>query len=97
MRSLKRLLIFGTVACAAAAVIQELLKPKEERTWHGTVLGVPYDFRMPTLNRFIDAWWNPDDPRVFTPRSFGVGWAINIPVLLRRMQQQAEENSDDGV
>jgi hypothetical protein len=23
-------------------------------------------------------WWNPLDPRVFTPRLFGIGWTINF-------------------
>lgn len=46
---------------------------------------VPYDFRPPTLDRFRAAWWNPDDPRVFTPRDLGVGWAVNLGGLVRRV------------
>jgi len=68
-----------TAALVAAAVAQELRKPSSERTWHGHLAGfIPYDFRPPTLARFQAAWWNPDDPRIFTDRVFGVGWSINL-------------------
>jgi len=26
----------------------------------------------------MEAYWNPADPRLFTDRVFGVGWAINL-------------------
>lgn len=67
---------------AIAAVAQEMRRSKEERTWHGEVFGVPYDFRRPTLERIKQAWWNPDDARLFTPREFGVGWSLNLFRLL---------------
>jgi hypothetical protein len=70
--------LVGT-ALVVAAVAQELRKPSSERTWHGRLAGfIPYDFRPPTLERFKDAWWNPEDPRIFTDRAFGVGWAVNL-------------------
>ncbi len=76
---IKRLILFGTVICAGAAVLEQLQRPKEQRTWHGEAFGiVPYDFRTPSLERFKMRWWNPHDPRLFTPRDFGVGWAINF-------------------
>lgn len=68
----------------AAAVAQELNKPESERTWHGRVAGVPYDFRWPTLRRFRDAYWNPDDERLFTDRVIGIGWAVNLAQLVPR-------------
>ena len=48
----------------------------------GTFLGVPYDWRRPTVERFKERWWNPDDPRVFTPRCFGWGYDINLARVL---------------
>jgi hypothetical protein len=67
-----------------AAIAQELRKPASARTWHGRLGGlVPYDFRPPTLERLQRAWWNPDDPRIFTDRVFGVGWAVNLGRLTR--------------
>ena len=53
----------------------------------GTFLGVPYDWRRPTVDRFKSRWWNPSDPRVFTPRSFGWGWDVNLARLLGRSRK----------
>lgn len=67
-----------------AAVVQELRRPAELRTWHGRVGGfVPYDLRRPSLTRFRQTVWNPDAPLlVGTP--FGVGWILNLGWLSRR-------------
>ena len=43
----------------------------------GYFWGLPYDWRRPTLARLRARWWNPNDPRLFTPRSFGWGLVIN--------------------
>ena len=43
---------------------------------------MPYDLRLPTMERLRDRWWNPDDPRIFTPRVFGVGWSINLAQIV---------------
>jgi hypothetical protein len=53
---------------------------------HGTILGIPYDFRIPTLSKVRGRVWNPDDPRVLTPHVFGVGWTINLPSLRKRSE-----------
>jgi len=79
----------------AAAIYQELKKPAEERTWHGKVLGsVPYDFRVPTFERFRDAYWDPDTDRVFSDKVIGVGWAVNIPVAARRLSEIVSQYAD---
>jgi hypothetical protein len=80
---LVRMAVIGAVA---GALYTELRKPPAERTWHGRLLGfVPYDFRLPSIESLREAYWNPHSPRIFTPRPLGVGWAINIPTLLRRL------------
>lgn len=62
-----------------AAISQEMSKPEADRTWQGKVFGlVPYDFRPPSWDRIREAYWNPDDPRLFTDRPFGVGWSLNL-------------------
>jgi hypothetical protein len=72
------------LAATAAAVYRELQLPPAERTWHGRLLGaVPYDFRVPTPQRVMGAYWRPDSDRLFTDQPFGVGWAVNLPRLLR--------------
>jgi hypothetical protein len=95
MKSLSRLITLMSVAFAAAAVAEQLKRPPEERTWHGEVMGlVPYDFRIPTLDRIRERCWNPDDPRLFTPHVFGVGWTINFFELRRRAVDLLDEGED---
>lgn len=67
-----------------AAVLRELRRPAELRTWHGRVGAVvPYDLRRPTLERFRKSVWNADAPLlVATP--FGVGWTLNPGRLFGR-------------
>jgi hypothetical protein len=80
------LLRMTVIAAVAGALYVELRKPPEQRTWHGRLLGVvPYDFRLPSLEGVRQAYWNPHSPKIFTPRPLGVGWAVNIPTLLRRL------------
>ena len=70
------LMIVGLVA-----VVQELRRPPDERTWHGKVADfVPYDFRKPTVDRFRDTYWNPDGP-VLASKAWGVGWAPNFGAI----------------
>lgn len=69
-----------------AAIVTELRKPADERTWEGSVGGVvPYDLRPPTVERVRERMWAPDDPTVFTPHVFGVGWSLNLGHLARRL------------
>jgi len=76
-----KLVAFGLVV---AALIDQFRRDPEDRTWEGSVAGiVPYDFRMPTLERARSRWWNTDDDRLFVPQVFGVGWTINLARLAR--------------
>ena len=73
------------------AIIQELRKPSNERTWHGKVAAfVPYDFRMPTIGRVKSTYWNPDGP-IVTSKVFGVGWAPNLGALSRIVGRWRED------
>jgi hypothetical protein len=79
LRGIRRLIRLTTVVLVVGAVATELAKPEEERNWHGRVLGiVPYDFRVPSWDKFRDAYWNPSSDSLFSDRVFGVGWAINL-------------------
>ncbi len=78
-------LVFAIIA--VVAIIQQLRKPKDERTWHGKVADfVPYDFRMPTLERVKSTYWNPDGP-ILSGKVFGAGWALNLGALARWFAQ----------
>jgi hypothetical protein len=81
-----RLLRAAALFITVAAVTQELNKPEGERTWHGRVAGVPYDFRRPSVQKFREAYWNPSDPRVFTDKVIGVGWGVNFAQLIPRLR-----------
>ena len=74
------------LAAVAGALYQEMRKPPAERTWNGKLLGVvPYDFRLPSLQRLRDSYWNTGSDRIFTDRPLGVGWGVNIPAVLKRL------------
>lgn len=86
MDALLWLIRTAVIGAAAAAIYTELRKPPEERTWNGRLLGfVPYDFRIPSIERIRQAYWNPRSPKLFTDRPLGVGWSVNIPTVLRRL------------
>jgi hypothetical protein len=82
MKSFRRLVKLTALALAVLAIAEQLRRPAGERTWEGQVVGfVPYDFRMPTLERARSRWWNPQDERLFVPQVFGVGWTVNLARL----------------
>jgi hypothetical protein len=78
MRGLSRLLRWAALILVGAAIYDQLRRPAAERTWHGRIGFVPYDFRPPTVERLRERLWNPNDPRIFTPHVWGVGWTINF-------------------
>jgi hypothetical protein len=80
LRDVWRLIAF---VLAVVAVVQELRKPADERTWHGK-LGdfVPYDFRKPTMERFRATYWDPEGP-VLAAKAWGVGWAPNFGAVAK--------------
>lgn len=78
----QRIVSLVSVALVAGAVVQQLRRPKEDRTWQGRIARVPYDLRRPTLSRVKERLWNPNDRRLFTPQVFGVGWTVNLHRLL---------------
>ena len=92
-----RALQVTVVTLTLAAVFQELEKPKEERKWCGKVAGFfPYDFRLPTIKRLRESYWNPYDSRIFTPPVFGLGWAINFCALLENLRIIEEDVSEES-
>jgi hypothetical protein len=50
----------------------------------GKFLGIPFDWRRPTFARIKQRWWNPDEPRLVTPKSFGWGYDLNFARVFRR-------------
>ena len=66
----------------AIAITQQLQRPPEERTWYGKIAGIPYDFRIPTVERIRNTFWNKNTSQIFLPQAFGIGWSINLyPII----------------
>lgn len=87
--TVQRVVRIITLALAATAVVKELRTPADERQWNGVVLGfVPYDFRMPTIERIKQRIWDPEGAHLINPRVFGVGWTINAGKLVAIAQQR---------
>jgi len=89
---LSRLLRLVMAGLAVAAVVKELRTPADQRTWHGVVAGfVPYEFRVPTLDRVRERVWAPDSDRLLNPHIFGVGWTLNVGRLVTLVREQASD------
>lgn len=86
-RFIKKLIQLIFAFLFAYALLEQWSRKPKDRTWQGYAFGVPYDFRPPTPERFIQRWWNPKDDRILTPHFFGVGWSINLYQLSKRMQE----------
>ena len=81
---MKDLLNWKTIATAfTVATIVYAIKTRQS---HGHFLRVPYDFRVPTIQKFRERLWNPDDPRVLTPQVFGIGWSLNIYQMIKQLR-----------
>jgi hypothetical protein len=51
----------------------------------GKFLGIPYDWRRPTVARYKSRWWNTRDRRIVMPRAFGWGYDFNLAEIARRL------------
>jgi hypothetical protein len=77
---------------ALAATVGEVAEADEPS--HTRFAGVPIDLSPPTAERVAHTWWNPRDERIFVPRVFGLGWAVNIgavAVKLGLIEPDAED------
>ncbi len=89
-----RIVKLAALALTAAAVIKEVRTPADERTWNGTVASVvPYDFRMPTVERVKERLWNPEGEHYVGPRVFGVGWTVNVGKIAHVIQEKVQERA----
>ncbi len=61
---------------------------------HGRLLGVPYDLRVPSSAREASRWWNPLDRRILVPKSWGVGWSVNVGALAVRTGAVRPDDED---
>ncbi len=52
----------------------------------GKFLGIPYDWRKPTPERFKKGIWDPEERRLFIPKVYGWGYGINLWEVARRLR-----------
>jgi hypothetical protein len=82
---LRRLITAASIIVAIIAALDQLGRAPADRDWHGAVLGIPYDFRFPSLARALQRLWSREDERMIVPTVFGVGWTVNLYQVVRRM------------
>lgn len=89
--NLKKVIRLVMLALAVTAVVKELRTPPEERTWHGVVAGfVPYEFRVPTVERIKERVWDPEGEHLLNPHVFGVGWTLNVGKLVAVIKEKLD-------
>ena len=54
----------------------------------GTFLGIPYDWRPPTLARFRRTLWNRDERRILVPKAYGWGYDVNFGAVFPRRKSR---------
>lgn len=81
-RLVKALIGAGTATLVTLAIKEQLNLPEEQRTWQGKVLGVPYNFRIPSKENIRSAYWNTETSQIIVPRPFGMGWTVNFYPLV---------------
>ena len=91
MRELRAILRIATTAFTVAAVIYAIRTKRPA----GRLLSVPYEFRMPSVERLRRRMWNPDDDRVITPSFFGIGWSINLYQAVQQIRDYRPADSQD--
>ena len=90
MSKFKNLVGLVGLAALGAAVVKELKKPEAERTWEGTLADkIPYDLRVPTLDRLKERCWNPESDSYIAPHVFGVGWSVNVGKIVADVKNSA--------
>jgi hypothetical protein len=86
----------GVTSLISAAIVDQLRRPTDERTWQGTILGIPYDFRPPTPEKLYNTFWNKDTAKIFVPHAFGIGWSINFyPLIYPKPASEEASNSTE--
>jgi len=54
----------------------------------GRFLGLPYNWSRLTRGSIGKGLWDPDDPRLLTPKQYGWGYGVNLAALSRRWRRR---------
>lgn len=61
---------------------------KDPHEPQGYFLGMPYEWRRPTMHRLKHRMWNKEDDRIVVPRWYGWGYDVNLHALGRRVRRK---------
>lgn len=62
----------------------------------GRLLGIPYDVRPPSSERYASRLWDPRNPRIVVPRLFGMGWTVNFGAIAVKARLVRPDDEDDA-
>ena len=75
----RNVLLAAGAVLLGAAVAEELLKPREQRTWQGHILDlIPYDLRIATPEGFRAAKDNPAEAQLVLGYKLDLGRAAKL-------------------
>lgn len=60
----------------------------------GRLVGMPYDLRPPTSDRYASRLWDPSNQHVLVPKALGVGWTVNFGALAVRAHLVRPDDED---
>ena len=52
---------------------------------------MPFNWSRMSRDEVGKGVWDPDDPRVVTPKNFGWGYGLNLAALFRRRRQDPDQ------
>ena len=64
-----------------------MARPPQGRFW-----GLPFNWSRPSQGEVGKGLWDPEDPRVLTPKNYGWGYGINFAALFRRRRRDADRD-----
>ena len=84
MRRIRRYIKLAGYACLAWALAIELRKDPADREWNGELAGVvPYDLRIPTIEKLRTTYWDTRNETIVRRKAFGVGWTVNFAAIAK--------------
>ena len=57
----------------------------------GKFFGLPFNVSPPRRGEAGRGLWDPEDPRLFTPKNYGVGYGLNLAALFHRKGKSRSE------
>jgi hypothetical protein len=61
------------------------------RTPQGWFRGMPFNWSRMTREETGKGTWDPEDPRVITPKNYGWGYGINFAALFKRRSEDPDQ------